>query len=72
MHAWAFPLAAWNFSSQKSLSPFLAWANTSGKEHTTYCDPIQLDEGAYFYFNNQSFSLAHCRKIEIIETYPSK
>jgi hypothetical protein len=28
VHAWAFPLAAWNFSSQKSLSRFLAWANT--------------------------------------------
>jgi hypothetical protein len=26
--AWAFPLAAWHFSSQKSLSPFSAWANT--------------------------------------------
>jgi len=26
--AWAFPLAAWNFSSQKSLSLFLAWPNT--------------------------------------------
>ncbi len=25
MCAWAFPLVAWNFSSQKSSSPFLAW-----------------------------------------------
>jgi hypothetical protein len=25
--SWAFPLAAWNFSSQKSSSLFLAWAN---------------------------------------------
>jgi hypothetical protein len=37
VHAWAFPLAAWNFSSQKSSSLFLAWANTPCKEHTTYC-----------------------------------
>ncbi len=29
------PLAAWNFSSQKSLSPFLAWADTPCKEHLT-------------------------------------
>ncbi len=36
VHAWAFPLAAWNFSSEKSSSPFLAWANTPCKEHTTY------------------------------------
>ncbi len=35
-HAWAFPLAAWNFSSQKSSSPFLARAITPCKEHTTY------------------------------------
>jgi len=35
LHAWTFPLAAWNFSPQKSSSSFLAWANnnTSGKEH---------------------------------------
>jgi hypothetical protein len=35
LYAWAFPLAAWNFSPQKSSSSFLAWANnnTSGKEH---------------------------------------
>jgi hypothetical protein len=26
VHAWAFPLATWNFSSQKSWSPFLARA----------------------------------------------
>jgi hypothetical protein len=37
VHAWAFPLAAWNFSSQKSWSPFLVWANTPCKEHLTYC-----------------------------------
>jgi hypothetical protein len=36
MHAWAFPLAPWNFSSQKSSSPFLAWAITPCKEHPTY------------------------------------
>jgi len=36
VHAWAFPLAAWNFSSQKTSSPFLAWANTPCKEHPTY------------------------------------
>ncbi len=36
VHAWAFPLAAWNFSSQKTWSPFLAWANTPCKEHPTY------------------------------------
>jgi hypothetical protein len=36
VHAWAFPLAAWNFSSQKSQSLFLAWANTPCKEHPTY------------------------------------
>jgi len=28
VHAWAVPLAAWNLSSQKSLSSFLARANT--------------------------------------------
>ncbi len=35
LHAWAFPLAAWNFSPQKSSSSYLARANnnTSGKEH---------------------------------------
>jgi hypothetical protein len=28
VHAWAFPLVAWNFLSQKkSWSPFLAWVN---------------------------------------------
>jgi len=32
----AFSLAAWNFSSQKSLSPFSAWANTPCKEHPTH------------------------------------
>jgi hypothetical protein len=36
MHAWAFPLVAWNFSSQKTSSPFLAWANAPCKEHPTY------------------------------------
>ncbi len=37
VHAWTFPLAAWNFSSQMSLSPFLAWANNIPcKEHPTY------------------------------------
>ncbi len=35
------PIAAWNFSSEKSSSPFLAWANTPCKEHTTY-------QGEYF------------------------
>jgi hypothetical protein len=39
VHAWAFPLAAWNLSSQKSSSPVLAWANTSCKEHPTYYHP---------------------------------
>jgi hypothetical protein len=29
-------LAAWNFSSQKSSSPFLAWASTPSKEHPIY------------------------------------
>jgi hypothetical protein len=28
---WAFPLVAWNFSSQKTWSPFLAWANNPCK-----------------------------------------
>jgi len=36
VHAWAFPLTAWNFSSQKTWSPFLAWANNPCKEHPTY------------------------------------
>ncbi len=36
MHAQAFPLDAWNFSSQKSSSPFSAWANTPCKEHFTH------------------------------------
>jgi len=36
VHAWAFPLAAWKFSSQKTWSPFLAWASTPCKEHPTY------------------------------------
>jgi len=36
VHAQAFPLVAWNFSSQKTWSPFLAWANTPCKEHPTY------------------------------------
>jgi hypothetical protein len=36
VHAWAFPLVAWNFSSQKSLTLFLAWAKTPCKEHPTY------------------------------------
>ncbi len=36
VHAWAFPLAACNSSSQKSLWRFLVWANTSCKEHPTF------------------------------------
>jgi hypothetical protein len=36
VHAWAFPLAAWNFSSHKSSSLFLAWANAPCKEQPTY------------------------------------
>ncbi len=36
VHAWAFWLGAWNFSSQKSSSPFLAWASTHCQEHPTY------------------------------------
>ncbi len=32
MHVYAFPLVAWNFSSKKSSSPFLAWANTFHKK----------------------------------------
>jgi hypothetical protein len=36
VHAWAFPLAAWNFSSQNSLTLFLAWAKSPCKEHLTY------------------------------------
>jgi hypothetical protein len=35
-HALSFPLATWSFSSQKSSSPFLAWAKTPCKEHRTY------------------------------------
>ncbi len=35
-HAWAFPLAAQNFSSQKTGSPFLGWANTPCTKHPTY------------------------------------
>ncbi len=35
VHAWAFPLAAWNFSFPKSLSPFLARANIACKEQPT-------------------------------------
>jgi hypothetical protein len=31
VHAWAFPLAAWNFCSQKTWLPFLAWANDLAK-----------------------------------------
>ncbi len=37
MCAWAFPLAAWNFSSQKCLSPFLAW-------------PLPLTSPTFFYW----------------------
>jgi len=36
VHAWALPLAAWNFSSQKTWLPFLAWANSPCKEQPTY------------------------------------
>jgi hypothetical protein len=35
--AWAFPLIAWNFSSQKSLSLFLAW-------------PLPLTSPTFFYW----------------------
>jgi len=31
VHTWAFPLATWNLSFQKSSSPFLAWANSPCK-----------------------------------------
>jgi hypothetical protein len=34
------PFACINFSSQKSLSPFLAWANIPCKEHPTYYYPL--------------------------------
>jgi hypothetical protein len=44
VHAWAFSLAAWNFSSQKSLTLFLAWAKSSCKEHPTYL-PISAING---------------------------
>jgi hypothetical protein len=36
VHGWAFPLVAWNFSFQKTSSPFLAWVNAPCKEHPTY------------------------------------
>ncbi len=32
----AFPVAPWNLSSQKTSSPFLAWANTPCNNHPTY------------------------------------
>ncbi len=35
VNAWAFPLAAWNFSSQKSSSPFLAGLIHLGKNTLT-------------------------------------
>jgi len=48
VHAWAFPLAAWNFCSQKSLSPFLAWANTPCKERPTYLPSYRLWHHCFF------------------------
>ncbi len=42
VHAWAFQLAAWNFSSQKTSSPFLAWPNTPCQEHPTNSSYSQL------------------------------
>ncbi len=47
VHACAFPLPAWNFSSQKSSSPFLAWANTPCKKHPTHWNGFQLVLGGY-------------------------
>jgi hypothetical protein len=42
VHAWAFQLAAWNFSSQKSSSPFFACPKTPCQEHPTNSSYLQL------------------------------
>ncbi len=34
VHAWAFPLITWKFSSERSLSPFLAWGKISLAKNT--------------------------------------
>jgi hypothetical protein len=62
VHAWAFPLAAWNFSSQKSWSPFLASANTPCKEHPTYSvlGHIWFENNSLPGFSNIS-DLENCR-----------
>ncbi len=59
MHAWAFPLVAWNFSSKKSSSPFLAWANTFYKEHPTYSVIKTL----------QNFIYKHTADLENVQRY---
>jgi hypothetical protein len=51
VHAWAFPLAVWNFSYQKSLSSFFTWANNPCKEHPTYSTSFGLKDA-----NNKIYS----------------
>jgi hypothetical protein len=48
-HAWAFPLAAWNFSSQKSSSPF--WAGLIRLAKNT----LLIESRPYFWNYNKIF-----------------
>jgi len=49
------PLGAWNFSSQKSSSPFLAWANTPCKEHPFIMESTPKLCGHLFWFFDSAF-----------------
>ncbi len=55
MHARAFPLAAWNFSYQKSLSSFFTWANNPCKEQPTDSTSFGLKDA-----NNKSTVKSWC------------
>jgi len=66
VHAWAVPLAAWNSSSQKSLSPFLARPNTP----YLFCF-ILISWGCLtsptFFFHNEPIDWPIAKKNETME-----
>jgi hypothetical protein len=63
VHAWAFPLAAWNFSSPKSLTLFLAWTENPCKEHPTYL-PISAING---WWQKQLFEVLQPRIADYVQ-----